>query len=825
MLTSWLSVRCCSLIHIGGGRTTRQSFSYMSHFMRLFCRRKLSFLTSFSGHSPTRSDIQVAPLRTESCVAATRGARPHHFLPRATHCSSASSTMVAAGVSHGNRSLTYFPARRDESVVERHFGETVADPYRWLENPDSEETKEFVEEQNNVSRPLYRTPIREKFFAKLEQIYDYPKYGVPFREGDMWFHWYNTGLQNQHVLYGRKSLTDETAEVVLDPNSWTEDGTAAVGNVVFTDDGSLMAYTRSERGSDWKRIFVKRVTDGYLFPDVLKHVKFSSLAWSPDNRGFFYNRYDVDDEDQDDSGRANAQHDFQKAFYHKLGTDQKEDILILAFPDQPKWLSEITVSWDHRFLIAGIAESCSPTNQVWIADLDTIRTSNAQGMFDFSKLKWNKIIENFDAGYEYLTNDGTEFVFLTNKDAPLYKLVKIDLAKPEEASWKTLIEERTELLSSADVVDGDKLVLHYFRDVTSQLEVRNLHTGKLLGEISLPLGSVKKISGERRFPHLLFSFTSFTTPSDIYQVNVAAAAKSGDWTPTLYRQTKLDGADLNQLEVRQEFFDGKDGTKIPMFIVHKKGIKRDGSNPANLYGYGGFNISITPFFSASWVVAMLNLGMIMAVANIRGGGEYGRAWYEAAIKTKKQVSYDDFQQAAEYLIAQKYTSPQRLAIEGGSNGGLLVGACINQRPDLYGAAIIHVGVLDLLRFHKFTIGHAWTSDYGNPENEEEFPAILAISPLHNIGKGRGKGKGHQYPAVLLLTGDHDDRVSPFHSLKYIAELQHSVGSSPKQTNPLVIRVDTNTGHGAGKPVKKTIEEAADVYGFLANALHIQWHEQ
>ncbi|CBZ51639.1 Prolyl oligopeptidase (Precursor),related [Neospora caninum Liverpool] len=733
--------------------------------------------------------------------------------------------MAAAGFPDANKSLTYFPARRDETVVETHFGETVADPYRWLEDPDSAETKAFVEAQNKLSRPLYRTAIREKFFKKLEQVYDYPKYGVPFREGDMWYNWYNTGLQNQNVLYARKSLHDEQARVVLDPNVWTEDGTAAVGATAFTDDGSLMAYTRSDKGSDWMRIFVVRVEDGYVFPDVVKHVKFSSLEWSPDNQGFFYNRYDVPDEDQEDSGTANAQHEFQKVFYHKLGTDQQEDILILSHPEHPKWLTDVTLSWDRRFLIVEISESCSPKNQVWIADLDSIRTPNARDAYDFSKLEWKKIVTNFDAGYEYLTNDGTEFVFLTNKDAPRYKLVKLDILHPEETFWKTLVHETSDLLSSADVVDGNKLILHYFRDVTSQLEVRDLHTGQLLGAIPLPLGSVKQISGERRFPHMLFSFTSFTTPSDIYQMDFAAAVKSGDWTPTLYRQTKVEGADLSQLEVSQAFFDSKDDTKIPMFIMHKKGLKRDGNNPTALYGYGGFNISITPSFTPSWVVAMLNLGMVMAVANIRGGGEYGKAWYEAAIKTKKQVSYDDFQQAAEYLISQQYTSPRRLAIHGGSNGGLLVGACINQRPDLYGAAVLHVGVLDLLRFHKFTIGHAWTSDYGSPENEEEFRSIFQISPLHNIGKARGKGQGHQYPAVFLLTGDHDDRVSPFHSLKFIAELQHSVGSSSKQTNPLVIRVDTNTGHGAGKPVKKSIEEAADVYGFLANVLGIQWHEQ
>ncbi|PFH34745.1 prolyl endopeptidase [Besnoitia besnoiti] len=733
--------------------------------------------------------------------------------------------MTNAAPSKKPTPLAYFPARRDDTVVENHFGEDIADPYRWLEDPDSEETKAFVGAQNELSRPFYETPIRDAFLKKLQQIYDYPKYGVPFREGDRWFHWYNSGLQNQYVLYVRKSLDDENPEVFLDPNAWAEDGTAAVGERAFTDDGALMAYARSDKGSDWRRVFFMRVEDRHVFPDVLKHVKFSCLVWSPDSRGVFYNRYAAKDEDGEDDGRANAEHEFQELYYHKLGTNQKEDIRILSFPEHPKWLSEVKLSWDKRYLVCSVFESCGPKNQIWIADLDEAKMAGGADDYDFTKLKWQKIVENFEAGYEYVTNDDDKFVFLTNKDAPRYKLITVNLRNPGEASWQTLVEEKPDLLEWAVVVDGNKLLLHYMHDVASALEVRDLHTAETLGKIPLPLGTVSGVSGKRKFPHLLFSLTSFTTPSVIYRVDVAAAAKSGDWTPTVYRETKLDGVDLSELEVNQVFFNGKDDTKIPMFIVHKKGLRRDGNSPALLYGYGGFNISVTPYFSATRVVAMLTLGMVMAIANIRGGGEYGKAWYEAAIKTKKQVSYDDFQAAAEYLIDNKYTSPSRLAIQGGSNGGLLVAACMNQRPDLYGAALVHVGVLDLLRFHKFTIGHAWTSDYGNPENEEEYRAIRAISPLHNIGNARGKGKGHQYPAVLLLTGDHDDRVSPFHSLKYIAELQHSVGKSPNQTNPLLIRVETKAGHGAGKPTTKVLAEAADEYGFLATVLGLHWRDQ
>ncbi|CDJ65004.1 prolyl endopeptidase, putative [Eimeria necatrix] len=703
--------------------------------------------------------------------------------------------------------LSYPHARRGPDV-EDHFGTQVADPYRWLEDPESEETKAFVASENEISEKYLNTPVRGQILKALKKFQDYPKFGTPFKSGDFWYSWRNSGLQNQSVLHRHKDRLGEESEVFLDPNTWTEDGTATVGSYKFTDDGSMMAFARGDKGSDWRTIYIMDVASGRLLDDRLHHAKFTSLQWVGNTR-LFYNRYDVP-EGADVNGMENTKNEFQKLYCHELGTPQAQDILVLGFPSEPKWMASATVTDDEKFIVAGISRSCEPTNKLWIAALPSIDEPTEA----YAHLKWVKIADTFEAGYEYVANDGNVFMFTTNCDAPKNKIVKVDITHPG-TPMVDVVPEADSVLEDVQVIAGDRMVLHYTEDVKSRLYVHRLD-GERIASIEIPVGSVFEMSGKRKFNHFLFSVTSFDTPRVIYEVDV----DSGRYGVSIMRRTTISDLPLDTLEVTQEFFTSKDGTRIPMFLMRQKNQMKSGPQPMLLYGYGGFNISLTPYFSLAFALSALYLGLGLAVPNIRGGGEYGVGWYKAAIKEKKQVSYDDFQSAAEYLFKKGYSSPDQLAIMGGSNGGLLVGACANQRPDLFRAVVAKVGVMDLLRFHKFTIGHAWVSDYGDPDKEEDFKHIYKISPLHNIKPE--VAQSDKQPAVLVMTADHDDRVSPFHSLKYIAELQHAAGYSSPVSIPLIAHIDTKAGHGGGKPLMKVLEEQADTYGFIASVLGLKW---
>ncbi|XP_035660447.1 prolyl endopeptidase-like isoform X3 [Branchiostoma floridae] len=708
--------------------------------------------------------------------------------------------------------IKYPEARRDDSAIDDYHGTKVPDPYSWLEDPDGEETKAFVEAQNKITLPyLEKCAVRKQFQARLKEMWDYPKYGCPFKRGSRYFYYYNTGLQNQSVLYVQDSL-DAEAKVFLDPNKFSEDGTVSLRGSAFSEDGEYFAYGISKSGSDWVTIKFMKVAGAEQLPDTLEYVKFSCMSWTHDHKGLFYNRFPEPETKADGTETTANLH--QKLYYHVIGTDQSEDVLCGEFPDHPKWMPGAEVSDDGRYVILAIREGCDPVNRLYYCDLQTV-DYKVTGI-----LPWVKVADNFDAEYEYIANEGTLFTFKTNLNAPRYKLINIDFSKPEMDQWTDLVpESETDVMEWTACVNQDKLVLCYLHDVKTELYLHELKTGKRITTFPLDIGSVVGYSGRKQDSEIFYQFMSFLTPGVIYHCDLT----KDKLEPTVFRQIKVKDFDPSGFQTDQVFFSSKDGTKVPMFIVHKKDIPLDGTHPVLLYGYGGFNISITPSFSVSRIVFMLHLGGILAVPNIRGGGEYGEIWHKAGTKEKKQNVFDDFQGAAEYLIKNKYTSASKITINGGSNGGLLVGACVNQRPDLFGCAVSQVPVMDMLKFHKFTIGHAWTTDFGCSDNKEGFDYLIKYSPLHNIQTPSDSVV--QYPAILLLTGDHDDRVVPLHSLKFIAQLQHTVGSNPKQTNPLFIRVDTKSGHGFGKPTAKVIEETSDIYAFIAENLKLEWRDK
>jgi len=700
--------------------------------------------------------------------------------------------------------LSYPVARKDESCVDDYHGSKIPDMYTWMEDPDSDETKAFVEAQNKVAIPYLKAcPAQSKFQSRMTELFNYPKYSCPFKRGDKYFYFMNTGLQNQSVLYVQSSL-DADAEVFLDPNKFSEDGTVSLRGRRFSEDGKLLAYGISKSGSDWVTIKFKDVETGEDLPDVLERVKFSCMEWTHDQKGLFYNCYQ--DQEGKTDGTETTANIHQKLYYHRLGTQQSDDVLIAEFPDNPKWMSGLEICDDGNIALLSIREGCAPVNRLWYYDLRNLPAID-------KKPEWIKLVDNFDAEYEFITNTGSVFVFKSNHNAPRYKLLSIDLNNTQNG-WQTLVEENSkDVLEWAACVNQDKLITCYLRDVKSVLEMRNVTTGEVLETFPLDVGSISGYSGRKKQDEMFFSFTSFLTPGIIYRYDFNAAEDS---RLTVFRKIEVKGFDSSLYQTSQVFYPSKDGTKIPMFIIHKKDIPMDGSHPVLLYGYGGFNISITPSYSVSRVIFIQNLGGIVAVANIRGGGEYGEDWHKAGIFGNKQNVFDDFQHAAKYLIDNKYTSAKKLTIQGGSNGGLLVGACANQRPDLFGCAIAQVGVMDMLKFHKYTIGHAWTTDFGCADNEEDFKYLIKYSPLHNVPDNVS------FPSLLLLTGDHDDRVVPHHSLKYIAAVQSKLG--PTNPNPLLIRVDTKSGHGAGKPTSKVIEEVADIYGFIAKNVGAEWIE-
>lgn len=709
------------------------------------------------------------------------------------------------------QAFSYPQVARDESAIDDYHGIKVSDPYRWLEDPDSEQTKAFVEAQNKLTMPfLEQCPVRRLFKERMTELYDYPKYSCHFKKGKRYFYFYNSGLQNQRVMYVQDSL-DAEPRVFLDPNTFSEDGTVALRGYAFTEDGEYFAYGLSNSGSDWVTIKFMKVSNQEELPDILERVKFSCMSWTHDGVGMFYNSYPKQEGKSDGTETSTNLH--QKLFYHVIGTDQSKDILCAEFLDEPKWMGGVEVSDDGQYVILSIREGCDPVNRLWYCDMHK-QPNGITGI-----LPWVKLIDNFDAEYEYITNEGTVFTFKTNRNAPNYKLINIDFSDPGESNWKELVpEHQKDVLEWVSCVHAKFLVLCYLHDVKNVLQLFDLASGSHLKTFPLDVGSIVGYSGQKKDSEIFYQFTSFLSPGIIYYYDLT----KGTQEPRVFREVIVKGFNPADYQTVQEFYSSKDGTQIPMFIVHKKGIKLDGSHPAFLYGYGGFNISITPSYSVSRLIFVGHLGGILAIANIRGGGEYGETWHKAAIMGKKQNCFDDFQCAAEYLVKKGYSSSEKITINGGSNGGLLVAACANQRPELFGCAIAQVGVMDMLKFHKFTIGHAWTTDFGCSDHKEDFEWLYKYSPLHNIKVPEGNGK--QYPAMLLLTADHDDRVVPLHSLKFIATLQYIVGQSLKQTNPLLIHVDTKAGHGAGKPTAKVIEEVSDMFAFIAQCLNLSWVE-
>ena len=693
----------------------------------------------------------------------------------------------------GTDARIVYPKARKCDQVDVYHGVSVADPYRWLEDPDSAESREWIEAQNKITLGyLGEVRARAQIKTRLTELWDYEKFGVPTRKGGRYFFRKNDGLQNQDVLYtavSRAALLSEQWHVLLDPNKLSADGTVALTGYTVSEDGKLLAYGLATKGSDWQEWKVRDIETGVDLTDHVQWVKFSGASWTHDGKGFFYSRYDEPNE----ATKLQDANYFHKLYYHRLGTPQSQDMLVYHRSDEKEWGFDGSVTEDGRYLIITVWKGTERKNLVFYKDL---------------KAEDSKIVEliaEFEAAFNFISNDGTVFWFRTDLDAPRSRVIAIDITKPQRAAWKEIIPQAKETLRSVNMV-SNKFVASYLKDAHTQVKIFG-SDGRFIRDIAFPgLGSASGFGGKRTDKETFYMFTGFTSPGTVYRYDM----ESGE--STLFRRPKVDFSPDDYV-TKQIFYRSHDGTRVPMFITHRKGLKLDGNNPTYLYGYGGFNIAITPRFSITNLVWM-EMGGVYAVANIRGGGEYGKEWHDAGKKLNKQNVFDDFIAAAEWLIANKYTSTPRLAIGGGSNGGLLVGACMTQRPDLFGACLPRVGVLDMLRFHKFTIGWAWTSDYGSAADPEEFKALYAYSPLHNLKRGTA------YPATFITTADHDDRVVPAHSFKFAAALQEAGAG----TAPLLIRIQTKAGHGAGKPTSMKIEESADRWAFLVRALNMSLDE-
>lgn len=668
-----------------------------------------------------------------------------------------------------------YPATARDTVSDVYYGMQVFDPYRWLENDTSEQTAEWVKQQNEITNQyLSKIPYRQQIKDRLVKIWDYPRSSAPFKKANKFFYFKNDGLQNQSVMFYRNSLTSEDVEL-LNPNKLAEDGTAALAATVVSDDGKYLAYSISNAGSDWQEIFVKNIETLETLADNIKWVKFSNISWY--KNGFFYARYPEPSKGQELSGV----NENSKIYYHELGTKQSEDKLIYENIEKPQLSYSTQLFNNSNYLMILITQSTSG-NALYAMDL----TKNNSII---------KIVDYFEDDFEVIDQIGNKIFVQTNHKAEKGKIIEIDLLKPQEKNWKDIVIPEKGVIQSVSYIKN-KFIVNTMEDAHSVVKIYDL-TGKFLYNLdNSEIGSYSGFLCERDDDFTFYTFNSFTQPSTIYKYDVVNNKS------ILHEKSKIDfNSDL--YETKQIFYTSKDKTTVPMFITYKKGINLDGTNPTILYGYGGFNISLTPGFSISRCI-WLEQGGIIAVANIRGGGEYGEAWHKAGTIMQKQNVFDDFIAAAEYLIQEKYTSPVRLAIQGGSNGGLLVGAVANQRPDLFAVALPAVGVMDMLRYHKFTIGRYWATDYGTSEdNEDMFKYLYAYSPIHNIKEGV------EYPATLVTTADHDDRVVPAHSFKYIATLQYNY----KGMRPMIVRIETKAGHGAGKPTMKTIEEITDLYSF------------
>jgi len=694
--------------------------------------------------------------------------------------------ILAFGAQGADRTIEYPETRRVDHDDDYH-GTKVPDPYRWLEDDarKSEAVANWVAAQNKVTNAyLKQIPEREAIQKRLTELWNYEKYTAPVKHGGRYFYTKNDGLQNQAVLYTMDDLQGEP-RVLIDPNTWSKDGTVALAGMAVSDDGNHLAYGVAEAGSDWLSWRVLDIPTGKPLADELKWVKFSGATWTKDGKGFFYCRYD-EPKSGEQYQKVNLN---QKLYYHRIGAAQTDDVLVYRRTDHPDWGFQTSVTEDGRYLVITIWKGTDSKYRITYKDL-----AEPYGMpVD--------LIEDFDNEYHLIDNDGPNFYFKTDLKAPKGRVIAIDLRKPDRANWKELIPEAGENLTSVGMV-GNLFVAEYLKDAKTQVKIFK-PDGTFLREVAFPtIGSATGFGGRRTDTETFYTFSSFATPPSIFRYDMV----TGESKP--FRQAKVKFNPENY-EVKQVFYPSKDGTKVPMFITAKKGIALDGNNPTLLYGYGGFNIPLTPAFSITRV-AWLEMGGVFVQANLRGGGEYGQEWHKAGTKLKKQNVFDDFIGAAEWLIANKYTKPEKLAIQGGSNGGLLVGAAMTQRPDLFGACLPAVGVMDMLRFQKFTAGRFWVDDYGSSDNPEEFKALYAYSPYHNLKKGV------KYPATLVTTADTDDRVVPGHSFKFTAALQYcQTGSAP-----VLARIETRAGHGAGKPTAKQIEEVADQLAFLVKNLHM-----
>ena len=668
--------------------------------------------------------------------------------------------------------LTY-PETKKVDTVDVYFGENVPDPYRWLEDDRSEETAAWVKAQNEVTFGyLEKIPFREQIKKRMESIWNYERISAPFKEGDYTYFYKNDGLQNQSIMYRKDAQGKE--EVFLDPNTFSKDGSTSLGGISFSKDGSKVAYAISEGGSDWRKVIVMNAVTKEITEDTLVDIKFSGISWRG-NEGFYYSSYD-----KPTGSELSAKTDQHKLYYHILGSQQKNDQVVFGITQKRRYVGG-SVTEDGKYLVISAANSTSG-NELYFQDLSKPNSPLVN------------VTDNFDQDSYVLDNVGTKLYIVTNLNAPNKRLVTVDASNPKPENWVDFVAE-TENVMQPSTAAGS-IFISYMKDAISQ-QFQYDYDGKLVREIELPgIGSAGGFGGKREDTEVYYSFTNYITPGTIYTFNPK------DGSSVVYQKPKVD-FDVNAFESKQVFYTSKDGTKIPMVITHKKGLKLEGNNPTMLYGYGGFNVSLTPSFSPAMAVWLEN-GGVYAVPNLRGGGEYGKKWHDAGTQMNKQNVFDDFIAAAEFLIKEKYTSSDFLAIRGGSNGGLLVGATMTQRPELMKVALPAVGVLDMLRYHTFTAGAGWAYDYGTAEDSPEMFAYLkGYSPVHNVKQGVS------YPATMITTGDHDDRVVPAHSFKFAAELQ----AKQSGTAPVLIRIDVNAGHGAGKPVSKTIEENADIQAF------------
>ena len=682
-----------------------------------------------------------------------------------------------------------YPATRKTDTIDNYHGKKVADPYRWLEDDNSEETKAWVIAQNvTTDRYLATIPYRQQVKKRLEELWNYPRYSSPFKEGEFYYFYKNDGLQNQSILYRQKGIKGDPA-VFLDPNKLSDDGTVSLAGLSFSLNSKYAVYSVSQSGSDWKEAFVVDVTTNTRLPDKLEWLKFTGFTWKGDD-GFYYTRYPEPQKGDHLKGR----NVMPQIFFHKLGTAQSQDVLIYEDREHPQRLASLRLTEDERFLILSISEG-THGREVWYRDL------NNPEQKDFKLL-----VPGFSTEPRVVGNSGDKLLLLTNEGAPNYRLVLVDPLRPSPANWKTIIPEKKEVLEQV-TTGGGFLFAGYLKDASTKV-YQHTYSGKLLREIKFPgIGTASGFNGKKNDKEFFYSFNSYVFPPTIFRYDIQTGKSE------LFRKSE---AKFNPelFETKQVFFKSKDGTRVPIFLSYRKGTKQDGSNPLLLYGYGGFNIAMTPSFSVSNAFFM-EQGGIYAVVNLRGGSEYGEEWHKAGMFERKQNVFDDFTGAAEYLIEEKYTSPKKIAIRGGSNGGLLVGAAMTQRPELFKVAIPQVGVMDMLRYHKFTIGYAWAVEFGSSEKKEQFDYLFKYSPLHNLKEGV------EYPSTIITTADHDDRVVPAHSFKFAARLQEVY----KGENPVIIRIESKAGHGSGKPVKKQIEEATDIWSFTMFNLNMPFKEQ